>query len=93
MAIGLAQEGSTREKLRAGYVQLEAFVTDSEFEVVRELQGRPGEEATLLRNGPSLQVLRQMAARAGQADTPAVAILIRISEQMLARKRELWGDC
>ncbi len=93
MAIELVHDGSARKQLCAGYVQLEVFITDAEFEIVRELQDKLREDAALLGNWLSPQRLKQITARTEAAETPAIAILMRIAEQMLARQRELWGDC
>jgi len=93
LAIELVHDRSARKQLRAGYVQLEVFTTDAEFETVRALQDKLGEDATLLRSWLSPQRLKQITARTEAAEAPAMAILMRIAERMLARRRELWEDC
>ena len=75
--------------LRAGYVQLEAFVTDTEFEIVRASRNAMGDKATPAQSGAFFRIVRQLAACAERAETPAMAILTRIAEQMLVRQREI----
>ena len=92
-AIRLAHGGNARERLCAAYVQLEVFITDEEFEIVSELQDSLGAAAAPRRHGCSAPTLRRIAAGREGAGTPAYAILTRIAEQMLTRRRELRGDC
>ena len=87
-AISLAQDVGRRAKLRDGYAWLEAFVTDREFEIVRQL------ESSLPRTHSSHVSPARMSQRMtseGRADTPACAILTRIARQMRARRREIRG--
>ena len=91
-AISLAAKGvKAGPRLRAGYVLLEAFVTDAEFEIVRELQDSMGGPARSASDETPPQALQRLAACLQSAGTPASAILTRIARQMVARERELGG--
>jgi hypothetical protein len=89
-AISMAAKGlRAGPRLRTGYVLLEAFVTDAEFEIVKELQDSMGGPASSVSYECSPEALRRLAACLQSAGTPARAILTRIVRQMLAREREL----
>jgi hypothetical protein len=91
MAIGLSRDADVRARLSAGYVQLEVFLTDAEFEIVKEMQDREGAATPLLpKSLPAFNQL-QTVDRTEGANSPAAAILTRIASQMLARRRELRG--
>jgi hypothetical protein len=78
-----------RAKLGSGYVRLEVFVTDAEFEAVRlEDAGR----AAPVRHQDSLPPLQRPAARPGSGPD-AMAVLTRVAGLMLVRRRELGGCC
>ena len=80
-------------RLRAGYVQLEAFVADAEFEIVKELRDGMGDAAPSEGYDCSPEALQRLAHCRESAGTPARAILTRIAAQMLVRQRELGGSC
>jgi hypothetical protein len=86
------QKHDAGRRLRAGYVQLEAFVADAEFEIVKELRDGMGDAAPSASYDCSPEALKELADCRESAGTPARAILTRIAAQMLARQRELGGD-
>jgi hypothetical protein len=93
LEIGAGHDATIHDGLCAGYVQLEAFVSDAEFEMVREFRAGPRDEAPVVQTDPSPGTSRHGVARVEGAEPPAIAILARIAAQMKTRRSELRGGC
>jgi len=94
LAIGAAHDVKARERLCAGYVQLEAFITDAEFELVRQSQESLSASTVpvppidgIVPEKPSALVLR-----GAEGQTLAAAIVARVAERMRARQQEVCAE-
>jgi len=90
LAMSLASDKDTRHALSEGYVLVEAFVPERDYEAIHEFEEcarelrRPHETVTPLG-------LQTMTREAADAHARAHAILARVATAMARRERELGG--
>jgi hypothetical protein len=92
MAIALCEDESMRQRLREGYVMLEAFVPCGEYEAVRDFEDMARQLRTPERD-LSGHALTDLIGKASDANVRASAIEARVTDRMLARRREVAGGC
>jgi hypothetical protein len=92
VAMALCENEAMRERLREGYVMIEAFVPRREYEAVLAFE----DIARTLRHPASDISQGELAAlieKASTANQRASAVEARVTDRMLTRRREVAGVC